>query len=152
MKLKKQLQSLVKEAPQHGVSSVVMEKAINPVLAMFAKQLEHPKYYLLSNANGDWLLTHLSHRERSEQEKTVIYAFSTPEDAALFHKNTETNLLKITAIPVTHLLFQLLALKQVDSIIFMAISGNLEKGIEVPRTELQDSIQKQLAQGRSFIV
>lgn len=148
MKLQKQLQSLLKEAPKHGVSSVVMEKAINPVLIAFAKQLKHPKYYLLSNLKENWLLTTLSNKE-TKQEKTVIYAFSHPEDTINFHKNYNQNL-KPIAIPVTHLLFQLFALKQIDSIIFMETSGNLEKGIEIYQTELQENIQKQLVQLRSY--
>ncbi|ACK70769.1 conserved hypothetical protein [Gloeothece citriformis PCC 7424] len=150
MKLKKQLQSLIKEAPEHGVSSIVMEKAITPVLSAFAKQLTHPKYYLITNVDGNWLLTTLSHQERPEQEKTVIYAFATPEDARTFQKNTISKL-KIIAIPVTHLLFQVFAIKKIDSIIFLPTPGNLEKGIEISGLELQNTIKKQLQEIRFSI-
>ena len=47
--------------------------------------------------------------------------------------------------PSTHLLFQLLSLKQLDSIIFMQVKGK-GQGIEVPRTMLEQVMRAQLQQ------
>ena len=47
--------------------------------------------------------------------------------------------------PSTHLLFQLLSMKQVDSIIFMQKKGK-GQGVEVPRTMLEQVMRSQLQQ------
>ncbi|PSF36588.1 hypothetical protein C7H19_12975 [Aphanothece hegewaldii CCALA 016] len=141
MKLKKQLKILADEAPQYGIPFKVMEKAVIPVLVAFAQQLRHEEYYILQNKAGDWIINTLSHRHQPKIEKKVIYAFSTSQDAAQY-QNTANSV----AIPVTHLLFQLFALGQIDSIVFLEKSGNLNDGVEISRTEIQTSLQHQLKQ------
>ncbi len=143
MKLKKQLQALVNDAPLYGVSATVMEKGVNPVLKACANELKHPKYHILQNSQGDWLLTTIALRERPEQEKTVLYAFPDAQDAKRFQGNPK---LTTKVMPVTHLLFRLFALEQIDSIIFLDTPGNLERGVEVARSRLQESIEQQLQQ------
>lgn len=143
MKLKKQLQILINEAPDYGVSSLAMEKGVIPILKGFAQQLKHPNYYLLTSSQEEWILTTICHRENPQQEKTVVYAFSTPDAAAKFQGVSSTQINTI-AIPTTHLLFQLFAIEQIDSIIFMDRGDNLSRGTEIPRQTVKDSIQKQL--------
>ena len=41
MYLDEQLQILINEAPQYGVPALVMEKAVVPVLRLFANELQH---------------------------------------------------------------------------------------------------------------
>jgi len=69
MKLKAQLHILSREAVNYGLATVVMEEAVNPVLAAFARQLKHLQYYVVQNSQGDWLLTTLAHRQPPQQEK-----------------------------------------------------------------------------------
>jgi hypothetical protein len=151
MKINRQLQILLDEAPQSGVSPLVMEKAVIPVLKAFASQLQHLEYYVVQSRDRDWLITTLTHLERPQQEKRVIYAFATSEDAASSQSTSDSQIL-IESIPVTHLLFQLFALDGVNSLIFLETPGNLEKGREIPRASLQNSIQQQLQQLKNFPV
>lgn len=143
MKLDRQLQILIDEAPQQGVPSLVMEKVVSPVLKAFATQLQHLEYYVLQSRDRDWVVSTISHLERPQQEKRVIYAFSTAKDAIASQENFDLQMTSIS-LPVTHLLFQLLALESADSIIFLETPGNLEKGTEILRAKLQASIEMQL--------
>jgi hypothetical protein len=143
MKLDRQLQILIEEAPQQGISTLVVEKAVAPVLRAFASQLQHLEYYVLQNREGNWIVSAIANIERPQQQKQVIYSFPTSEDAT--HAQANFNLkLENVSVPVTHLLFQLFALEGIDSLIFLETPGNLEKGIEIARTSLQKSIQEQL--------
>ncbi len=56
MDLKPQLQILIDDAPNHGLSSVVIEQAIAPVLEILAQQLEHLEYYILQNLSDEWVV------------------------------------------------------------------------------------------------
>ncbi len=143
MNLDEQLEILLHEAPENGVPLLVMEKAISPVLKLFAKQLQHPIYYILQNRDRNWILTTLSHRDKPQAENTVIYAFATREDAISFQGIADSQIL-IASIPVTHLLFQIFALNQIDSIIFMEQPGNINQGKEIERVRLQNMIQQQI--------
>ncbi len=142
MNLDAQLSSLSEKAPKFGVPSPIMERGVNPVLKAYGEKLSQSRYYILQSSGGDWLLTTLSHRSR-KREKTVLYAFATAEDAVKF-QNLNGSSLSVTSIPVTHLLFELFALPQIDSIIFMDKPGNLETGVEIYRDELQKAIKQQL--------
>lgn len=54
-------------------------------------------------------------------------------------------------IPVTHILFQMLALKSLDSMVFFDTPGNLRQGTEIHKQEFQATVQAHLqaAQGVS---
>lgn len=149
MNLEQQLQILIDQAPQDGVTPEVIAKAVNPVLKSFATQLQLNAYFAYQSAQGNWLLTTLSNRRNPMMEKKVIYAFSTLEDAQLFeHRDGDHPDPELTAqlIPVTHILFQLFALKQLDSLVFFEQVGNLNDGTEVHRQDIQAAIQKNLVQ------
>lgn len=145
MNLEEQLKILIDEAPQHGVPSPVMEQAVTPVLKGFAETLKHLEYYVAQNLDGDWVLTTLQNRAQPTQEKKVIYAFANRKDAANFQGTADLQMMAM-AVPVTSLLFQLFAVQQVDSIIFLETPGDLNTGIEIQRPDLQIAIQKQLQQ------
>ncbi|MGK7877942.1 MAG: hypothetical protein AB4426_32930 [Xenococcaceae cyanobacterium] len=143
MDLDQQLRILIDEAPQYGVPSQVMEQAVTPVLKLFADQLQHLEYQVLQTLDRGWVLTTLSNRDQPKLQKKVIYAFPTLKDAANFQGTSDPQIMAMP-VPVTHILFQMFALKQVDSIIFMETPGNLNTGTEVHRADLQNLIQKQL--------
>lgn len=143
MNLKEQVQVLYKEAPRHGVPTPIMEKAVVPVLLLFANQLQHATYFVFQTRDRSWLTATLSHKDDSSLEKTVVYAFAHRKDATSFQGIANPNI-GISSIPATHLLFQLFAMNRVDSIIFMETSGNLEQGKEIERKVLQTIIQQQI--------
>ena len=142
MELEQQLKLLITDAASHGVPTVVMELAIAPVLQMLATQLQHDEYYILQNLESDWVLTTISNSELKQQKK-VIYAFITVRDAMTFQGKSDPNLIA-APISVTQLLFRLFSLHQVDSIIFMNNSSDLNNGIEVRRDRFLDLVQQQL--------
>lgn len=144
MDLKQQVQVLIENAPQDGLTPQVVE-AISPVLTLLASQLGHLEYHILQTLNGDWVVTTLSNRTQPELEKNVIYAFATDKDAIGFQPVDDPQLVTAT-IPVTHILFQLLALATVTSLVFFDTPGNLATGTEVRREDLEDLIQRQLKQ------
>ena len=89
MNLDQQIDILRDNAPNHGISPIVIEKAIAPALKMFAKQLKHEHYYLLQNLQQGWILTTLSNRSQPQQQKKVIYAFATSKDAMTFANSSD---------------------------------------------------------------
>lgn len=141
MELEQQLKLLIADADSHGVPSVVMELAVAPVLKMLATQLQHEEYYILQNLESDWVLTTISNAKLKQQKK-VIYAFITVRDAAIQGKSDPT--LIAAPISVVQLLFRLFSLQQVDSIIFMNNSSDLNNGIEVRRDRFLALIQQQI--------
>ena len=144
MKLEQQLQEIVNEAPEHGVPSEVVEKAIAPILMSCADQLQKLEYFVLQNLSGEWILTTLVNPSLN-QEKRVIYAFVSVQDAAKFQGKED---LDIVAVPITviQLLFRLFSLQQVDSLIFLENSANLNQGQEIQREPLANSIMSQIKQ------
>lgn len=144
MEINKQLNILIDDASKYGVPSIVIEKAIAPVLKVFSDRLKQKEYYVLQNLEDDWILT-IINNPQSKQEKTVIYAFATVKDAATFQGKSDPNILA-TPMLVTHLLFRLFSLQQVDSIIFLDTPGNLNKAIEIRRERLSALIQQQIQQ------
>lgn len=142
MNLDQQLKILIDEAPQYGVASVVMAKAVTPVLKKFAHQLKHQEYYIVQNHQQDWVLTTLRHRKKPQLQKKVIYAFSSQEDALKFQGVSQASI-QTLLLPVTHILFQLFSFQQVDSIIFME-TGYLNTGKEIINADLQNNIQQKL--------
>lgn len=142
MDLEQQIQVLIDSAPQDGTTPNLVE-AIAPVLKLLASQLRHLEYYILQTLDEGWVVTTLSNRTQPEVEKNVIYAFSTLKDAADFQSVSDPQILAVP-IPVTHILFQMLALETVTSTVFFDTPGNLTTGTEVRRDDLQNLISTQL--------
>jgi hypothetical protein len=147
MDLKQQIQVLIDHAPQDGMTPQVVE-AVSPILTMLASQLRHLEYHILQTLDGDWVVTTLSNRTHPDLEKNVIYVFATGKDAANFQP-VDDPLLVTATIPVTHILFQMLALDTVTSLVFFDTPGDLAAGTEVRRDELQQLIQKHIQQFQS---
>ncbi|MGQ4646004.1 hypothetical protein [Lyngbya aestuarii] len=147
MDLKQQIQLLIDNAPQDGTTPKVVE-AIAPILTLLASQLKHSEYYVLQTIDQGWVLTTLSNRSQPDVEKNVIYAFSTLKDAADFQSVSDPQIIAMP-VPVTHILFHMLALEVVSSIVFFDTPGNLTLGTEVHRDDLRKLIQAELQQNRS---
>ncbi len=143
MDLDQQLQILIKNAPNYGVPALVIEKAIAPVLKIFAENLQCLEYYILQNQQEDWVMFHIRNNLQQDESKTVIYAFTSYQDAIRFNKNSDDNIV-VKSLPTTHILFRLFSVKKIDSIIFFNEVDSLNQGIEVKRENLQKSIQQQL--------
>lgn len=148
MTIEAQLAALIEEAPEYGFPPEIMQQGVTPILRELTSNLDHLDYFICQNAQLNWLITTLRHRSQPESEKKVIYAFSTLADAiqmqGLYNESVSP-----VSIPVTHLLFQLFALKPVDSIIFMDTPGNLDKGKEIAKSTLFQLLQGQLQQLKS---
>ena len=142
MDLAQQIQALINNAPQDGTTPKAVE-AIAPVLTLLASQLRHLEYHILQTLDQGWVLTTLSNRAQPEIEKNVIYAFPTLKDAADFQSVSDPQIIT-TTVPVTHILFQMLAIDTVNSTVFFDTPGNLTAGTEVRRDDLQHLIQVQL--------
>jgi hypothetical protein len=147
MDIEQQIQVLIEQAPQDGTTPKAIE-AIAPVLTLLASQLRHLEYYILQTLDQGWVVTTLSNRTQPEVEKNVIYAFPSLKDAADFQSVWDPQIIA-AGIPVTHILFQMLAIDTLTSTVFFDTPGNLAAGIEVRRDDLQNLIQAQLKSTRS---
>ncbi len=145
MNLDEQISILISDAPSDGSTPQLVE-AIAPALKQLATQLRHPQYYILQGLNQGWLTTTLSNRAQPGLEKNVIYAFPTLKDAKDSISVPGSPEIIVTMVLVTHILFQFLALEQVDSLVFFETPGQITAGTEVRRQDLQNLIQSQLQQ------
>ncbi len=147
MDLEQQIQVLIENAPQDGTTPKIVE-AIAPVLTLIANQLRHSDYHILQTLDQGWVVTTLSNRAQPNVEKNVIYAFPTLKDATDFQSVADPQII-VATVPVTHILFQMLAIDTITSIVFFNTPGNLTAGTEVRRDDLQQLIQIQLQQTHS---
>ena len=143
MDLDQQLQILIDNAPNYGVPALVIEKAIAPILRIFAEKLNFLEYYILQNQKEDWVMFSIKNEPPQDSEKTVIYAFTSYQDAILFNQKQD-NKIVASSLPTTHILFRLFSVKKIDSIIFFNEVGNFNQAIELRREDLQKLIQQQL--------
>jgi len=143
MDLDQQLKILIDNAPKYGVPALVIEKAIAPALKLFAEKLGCSEYYILQNTTEDWVMFNLKNNPQQDFEKTVIYAFTSHQDAIQFNQNQEEEIVA-NSLPTTHILFRLFSVKKIDSIIFFNEVANLNQGLELRREDLQELIQEQL--------
>lgn len=144
MELDRQLEVLINDAAKYGVAPEAVEKALAPVLKLFAQQLQHTQYYVLQNLEQDWVLTTITNPQL-QQDKKVIYAFVSVQDAASSQKQAKSDLIAMP-IDIVQLLFRLFSLQQVDSIIFLENSPNLDRGVEIEREHLARLIKQQIEQ------
>ncbi|GAA6622269.1 hypothetical protein NUACC26_080910 [Scytonema sp. NUACC26] len=147
MDLQAQIQLLIDNAPKDGVTPQLVT-AIAPVLIAIAQKLRRSQYYILQNLDGSWVLTTLSNRANPQLEKRVIYAFPTLQDVPRKSNAGLDPQLVATPVPVTHILFQLVAMEPVDSIVFFETSGINSDGVEIRRADLENLIQQKLQQNR----
>jgi len=139
-KLEAQVKQLVDSAPQDGKTPQLVT-ALAPVLLHFATQLKRENFYVLQTLNGDWVRTTLSSRRDQGVQKSIIYAFSNIEDARKSPMPVKDPNILAAPVPVTHILFQMVALKTLDSLVFFATPGNLNNGTEVGRGVFEETMQ-----------
>ncbi|UBF29399.1 hypothetical protein K9N68_17115 [Kovacikia minuta CCNUW1] len=144
MDLDQQIQALIKNAPQDGTTPTLVE-AIAPVLMDLAAQLRHLEYYIPQTLEQDWAITTLESRSDPPVEKTVIYAYPTLKDVAQSPYPIQDPQMIALPVPVTHILFQMLAMEAVDSTIFFEVPGNVINGTEIQREQLTQLIQFHLS-------
>ena len=141
MDIEKQIQILIDDAPDQTTSQAIL--LVAPLLKEIAEQLPQQLYYVVQSLGQGWVMTTLRGRQDPKATKTVVYAYPSLETAAVGQADNPQML--ALPHPSTHLLFQLLSLKQVDSIIFMQKKGK-GQGVEVPRTMLEQVMRAQLKQ------
>jgi hypothetical protein len=146
MEIDAQIQLLIDNAPQDGETPQLLVMSIAPVLRAIAQKLRYSEYYIQQSLSGNWVLTTLSHKTNPQIEKQVIYAFPRLQDVSLFSPAGLNPQMVAHPIPVTHILFQLLALEPVDSIVFWETPSPTSNAIEISRQELQSLIQQQIRQ------
>lgn len=140
-----QLQELIDDAPQDGVTPTLIE-AIAPVLKQLAFQLRHPEYYIAQTLEQNWAVTLLNHETQNGLQKQIVYAFPNLKDVSSGPYPMKDPQMIALPIPVIHILFQIVAMETVDSVVFFEVPGNTMIGTEVKREELQALIQAQLMQ------
>jgi hypothetical protein len=138
-----QLQELIDDAPQDGVTPTLIE-AIAPVLKQLASQLRHLEYYIAQTLDQNWAVTLLNHETQSGVQKQIIYAFPNLKDVSSGPYPMKDPQMIALPIPVIHILFQIVAMETVDSVVFFEVPGNTMVGTEVKRADLQTLIQTQL--------
>ncbi|MBW4522781.1 MAG: hypothetical protein KME16_24340 [Scytolyngbya sp. HA4215-MV1] len=143
MNLDQQIQVLIDDAPQDDVTPQLV-RTIAPVLKQLAQQLRHSQYYVLQTLDQNWVLTTLSNRTQPDVQKNIIYAFPTLKDVTIGPSPLQDPQLIALPTPVTHILFQMLAMERVDSTIFFETPGNTATGTEIRRQDLQNLVQIQI--------
>lgn len=148
MDIDQQIETLIKEAPNDGITGQAVQ-AVAPALKAIAIQLKRPQYYILQTLDQGWVMTTLSKQAQPNVQKNVVHAFPTLQDAASGPYSVKDPQVMALPVPVTHILFQMLALKNIHSVIFFDTPGDLKKGVEVRRDDIQALLQAQLkkAQG-----
>jgi hypothetical protein len=145
MNLAEQIQSLIDGAPD--LESQLSCRAIAPVLQQAAQKLPSLAYYVRQSPQGEWMMVTLQHRQQPKLEIQVIYAFDRVQDIAKFGDLQPSDDIAVE-IPVIHLLFEMLGMPEIDRIIFLHNSHNLNSGQEITRKSLEESIAKNL-QGKT---
>jgi len=143
MTLDQQIQDLIDNAPQDGSTPQLM-RAIAPVIRTMAETLRHPEYYVPRTVDGSWLMVTLKRRKQLSVEKNIVSAYATLGDAEVGSQIMSNPTIDPTPVPVTHILFHMLALKTVDSVIFFETPNNLQDGTEILRQTLQENIASHL--------
>lgn len=141
MDIEKQIQILIEEAPDQTTGQAI--SLIAPLLKEIAGQLPQQLYYVVQSLGQGWVMTTLRGRQDPKATKTVVYAYPSLESAALGVADNPQ--MMALPHPSTHLLFQLLSLKRVDSLIFMQEKGK-GQGVEIPRSMLEQVMRSQLQQ------
>lgn len=147
MNIKAQIQSLIDNAPQDGITPQLVA-AIAPVITKIAQKLRFSQYYILQNPQDDWVLTTLSNCTNPQFQKQVIYAYPTLQDVSTTSGVGLGPQMIAAPIGVIEILFQIVALEPVDSIIFFDTPGTTAKAVEIKRSQVQNMIKQSLQQNR----
>lgn len=148
MDIDQQIKALIENAPQDGSTPNMME-AIAPALKIIAGKLKHTQYYVLQNLDQQWVMTTLNHRSDTSLSKNVIYAFPTLKDVAQGPFTLNDPQILALPVPIINILFQMMAMKPVDSVVFFESSGDIKNGTEVSRKDLQGLVQVYLQKSQT---
>jgi hypothetical protein len=143
MNLEEQIKKLIDGAPDMESRKSVME--IAPILQQAAATLPQTTYYICQSQQGESVITTLRHHRQPNLEIKVIYAFIRTEDISKFDSGSLA-IESAVEVPVIQLLFYLLAFPEIDRIVFLNNSQNLDIGKEISRQSLEDSIEQMLQQ------
>lgn len=147
MDLDAQVEALVQNAPPDGATPDAIT-TIAPTLKAIASQLKHGQYYVLQTLEQGWVMTTLSNRNQPDSQKNIVYAYPTLKDAAAGQTFVKDPQVMALPVPVIHILFQLLAMKPIDSLIFFETPGKTGQGVEIRRQDIQALIQVHLQQNQ----
>jgi hypothetical protein len=145
MDIDQQIQELIDDAPQDG-STPNLVTTIAPVLKFLASQLRHAQYYIVQTLDQNWAITVLEHQGQPGLEKNVIYAFSNLKDVSTGPYPMHDPQMIALPVPVTHILFQMLAMEMIHSVIFFDAPGNTATGTEIQREQLSGLVEAHLLQ------
>ena len=143
MNLDEQVKKLIDGAPDLESRNSVRE--IAPILHQAAETLPQSTYYICQSSTGESTIVTLRHHRQPDLEIKVIYAFIKPEDIGKFDGGSLATESAVE-VPVIQLLFYLLAFPEVDRLVFLNNSQNLDLGKEISRQSLEDSIEQRLQQ------
>lgn len=149
MNIDQQIQELIEDAPQDG-NTPTLVATIAPVLKYLASQLRHTQYYIVQTLDQNWAITTLENRSQPDLEKNVIYAFSNLKDVSTGPYPMNDPQMMALPVPVTHILFQMLATEMIHSVIFFDAPGNTTAGTEIPREQLSELIESHLMQSQTI--
>jgi hypothetical protein len=147
MDLDTQIADLIQGATGSAVTADAIE-VIAPTLKAIANQLKHPHYYILQTLEQGWVMTTLSSRNQPDVKKNIVYAYPSLKEAGAGPVSVKDPQVMALPIPVTHILFQMLAMQPVHSVVFLEGSGQTGQGVEVRRQDIESLIQAQLKQAR----
>ncbi|MEL6163487.1 MAG: hypothetical protein AAFR37_06900 [Cyanobacteria bacterium J06628_3] len=147
MDLQAQIQSLIDNAPQDGITPQLVAAIANELIQI-ARRLHFNQYYILRNPTGEWVLTTLSNRKDRQLQKQVIYAYPTLQDVSTTSGVGLDPQMIAAPIGVIEILFQMVALQPVDSIIFFDTPGTTASAVEIKRSLIQSIIESSLQQNR----
>jgi hypothetical protein len=141
MNLDQQIKTLIKDAPNDPEMRQITETFV-PVLRQLAGKFRYLEYYVLQTPDQAWVSFTLNHRTQSHVEKTVIYAFPSPEDFATVLSVEDLSELLRVPIRIIDLLFQFYALNLGESLVLFDTSENTEKGVELCRSEFEQLLRQ----------
>jgi hypothetical protein len=135
MNLDTQLQLLIDGAPDAESRMSVI--AIGSILKQIAETFGHEDYFICQSAAGDWSITTMRHKDRSD-EIQVLYAYSKPELVPIEGDDIAFRM------PIIRLLFEVLAIPAIDRVFFVHNSDE-SKGLRtIGREDLERSISEHL--------
>jgi hypothetical protein len=140
--LETQLQQLIDRGINYAVPRQVMERAVIPILKKYATKFAKEEYYIPVSHSGNWLITVLESKQMPIRQKKVLYAFANSKMAPKILNSSPE---KLQLIPVTYLLFEIFALQDLDSVIFIDSLSSL-KHTEIERLVLCQEIQNSLTE------
>jgi hypothetical protein len=141
MNLDQQIKTLTKDAPNDPEMRQITETFV-PVLRRLAGKFRYLEYYVLQTPDQQWVSFTLNHRTQSHVEKTVIYAFPSPNDVSTVLPSLDLSGLSRVPIGIIDLLFQFYALNLGESLVLFDTSENTEKEVELCRSAFEQLLRQ----------